>query len=85
MCEQVSLVHLVFLELAVFLDPLSLDHWANLVHLDPPAQWDHQVRHLKPYCNRNVIIMLLSAWTVSIKYNQAVHEVPILHVWSLWR
>lgn len=44
-CEQVSLVHLVFLELVAFLDPLLLDHWAHLGQLDPLAQWDHQVRH----------------------------------------
>lgn len=37
-CEQVTLVHLVFLELVVLLDPLSLDHWAHLVQLDPLAQ-----------------------------------------------
>lgn len=61
MSEQVSLVHPVFLELVVFLALLSLDHWAHLVHLDPLAQWDHRVRHLKPYSNGKVIIMLLSA------------------------
>lgn len=42
--DQVILVYLVHLELVAHLEPPLLVPWGNLVHLDLPVQWDHQVR-----------------------------------------
>lgn len=42
--DQVSPEHLVYLELVAHLDPPPSAHWGHLAHLDPLAQWDHQVR-----------------------------------------
>lgn len=41
--DQVSPVYLAYPEVVAHLDPPTSAHWGNLAHLDPLAQWDHQV------------------------------------------
>lgn len=46
--DQVILVSLEYLELVALPDPPSLAHWGRLVYLAHLAQWDHQVRQMRP-------------------------------------